>query len=178
MARPAELDSSMADIPRPRMRLIGPRVAVGRNARLAWAGIAIACSAILGVAVFLEPDPKGLGTHRGLGLLFGDKLFPPCSWPLVSGLPCPTCGMTTSFSNVVRGRLITAFFAQPAGMVLCFLTIGTLVYSLYVSLTGWRVWVHWDRIGVRFLLVIGLLMMGGWAFKLAHGLLTGTLPAN
>ncbi|MCG8405232.1 MAG: DUF2752 domain-containing protein [Phycisphaerales bacterium] len=177
MARPAELDSN-AVVAKSRVRLLGPRIAVGTNTRVAWAGVALACLAVLGVAAVLTPDPRGHGTHEGLGKLFGTRAMPPCSWPLITGLPCPTCGMTTSFSNVVRGRLVTAFVAQPAGMVLCLATIGMLFYSLYVALTGWKIWVHWDRVSVRLMLGLGLLIMGGWAFKLAYGLLNGSLPAN
>lgn len=73
---------------------------------------------------------------------------------------------------------MAAFLAQPAGFILCLATIGTMVYSLYVAATGSMIWVNWDRIGLRLMLGFGLLLIGGWMFKLVHGLLTGALPAK
>lgn len=155
-------------------RLLGPRSRVGTNARLAWAGVALACAVVLGVARYLEPDARGYGTHRQLGFYRY-----PCSFVVTSGLPCPTCGMTTAFSLIVHGRPGSAFKAQPAGAVLCLGTMGLLVFSLSVVISGKMVAVNWDRIGpVRFTLAVGVLILGGWGFKIAHGLITGTLPAR
>jgi len=141
--------------------------------RVAWGGVAVACLAVLSVAVYLKPDPRGYGTHQGLG-----RAFPPCSFMLRTGLPCPTCGMTTAYSNVVRGRLWTAFLAQPAGMVFALATIATFLFSLYVVVSGKTIWINWDRIATRVMLTLGLLIAGGWGFKIAYGLLRGTLPVK
>lgn len=66
---------------------------------------------VFGVAWRLRPDPRGFGTHTQLGL-------PPCAFKVVTGSPCPTCGMTTSFAWFVRGRLDRSWRANPAGNVL------------------------------------------------------------
>lgn len=150
-------------------RMIGPRFAADRKMRLAWAAVGLACAAILGVAFFLTPDPSGMGTHRQLGL-------PPCGFVLTSGLPCPTCGMTTAFCHVVRGRLLAGFVAQPAGFVLCLGMFGLMIYASYVAIFGRSIFVNWDRIGLRLMIALGGLFLAGWGFKLAHGFLTGTLP--
>ena len=155
-----------------RTGLIGPRVRVNVQTRMAWFGIAVACVAVSGVARHLDPDGRGMGTHQQLGM-------PPCSFVLATGLPCPTCGMTTSFSLLMHGHPWSAMKAQPTGLILCLATIAMLVYSLYVVFTGWTVPVNWDRVGgVRVALGIGLLILGGWGFKIAHGLLTGVLPVK
>lgn len=140
-----------------------------RNA--AW--LALACGAVLGVAVYLHPDSRGLGTHRQLGL-------GPCGFVLTTGLPCPTCGMTTAFSHTVRGQLIRAFFAQPAGMLLALGTIVTFFTSLWVLFTGRMP--HWPLRLVmwlspyRLLLILLVVLLAAWGFKLAWGLATGALP--
>lgn len=66
------------------------------------------------VAAMLTPDPRGYGTHRGLGL-------PPCTIRALYDIPCPSCGMTTSFSNFVRGRFVASVRANVAGFVLAVL---------------------------------------------------------
>jgi hypothetical protein len=86
--------------------------------------------------------------------------------------------MTTAFSSVVRGRLASAFIAQPAGFVFCLATISIFLFSLYVSISGWTIWINWDRISTRLMLGLGLIIVAGWGFKIAYGLLTGTLPAR
>jgi hypothetical protein len=39
------------------------------------------------------------------------------------GRPCPTCGMTTSWANVVRCRWIEALRANVGGTLLCWLDL-------------------------------------------------------
>jgi len=68
---------------------------------------------ILFLAHLLNPDPSGLGTHKGLGL-------PPCGFYTMFHKPCPSCGMTTSFALLMHGRLLDAFKSQPAGVFLFF----------------------------------------------------------
>lgn len=149
----------------------GPRFKVGADVRWVCALVGLACVVVLALAIYLEPDPKGYGTHRGLS-----DTWPPCSIILISGLPCPTCGMTTAFSNAVRGRVVAAFIAQPAGLVFCVATVVGLIYSTHVAVTGWMKWVNWDRIATRLMLGLGLLILAGWGFKMAYGLLTDELP--
>jgi hypothetical protein len=124
----------------------------------------------LAVAVWLKPDPRGYGTHQQLGA-------GPCGMVLTTGLPCPTCGMTTAFAHTVRGQWISAFMAQPAGFALALATIvmvGVCAYSVWTGrvpapLTN-------DRIVFRLFVALLVLLVAGWAFKLGVGLLEGTLP--
>lgn len=90
-------------------------------------------AALLGVAAWMTPDPKGFDTHTQLGL-------PRCGWPSAYGIPCPTCGMTTSFSLMVRGRLVQSFTTQPLGAMLALATFGVLLLGIWALITGrsWR----------------------------------------
>ena len=130
------------------------------------------CVILLSTAAWLKPDESGMGSHRQLGA-------PPCIIPTLFGYPCPTCGMTTAFACVVRGRLADAWCAQPAGLVMALATILAAAVSLGVLLTG-RVWVvNWYRVSPTWVaLAVVLLVMGGWAYKLAVGLISGTLPVG
>ncbi len=140
-----------------------------RNA--AW--VALTCGAVLGVALWLHPDPRGLGTHRQLGL-------GPCGFILTTGLPCPTCGMTTAFAHTVRGQLVRAFLAQPAGMLLALAAIVTFATSVWVLLAGrmprWPLRLAMWLSPYRLLLILLIVLLAAWGFKLAWGLATGELP--
>jgi len=86
-------------------------VRVGRTGR---ALLGLWCLFLVGgfsLAVSLPPDSRGYGTHQRLGL-------PPCSVRGLCGVPCPTCGMTTSFANFVRGRFAASIRANVAGFLL------------------------------------------------------------
>ena len=139
-----------------------------RERRLWAAVVFVACTSVLVIAGRLTPDPSGVGTHRQLG--FGE-----CGMLVTTGLPCPTCGMTTAFSNTVRGRLIQAFLAQPAGLILAIATMAAVLLSGWTVLFG-----RMPRIAMwlpgpyLFCLILLFLLLGGWAFKLAQTLLTTT----
>ena len=143
-----------------------------RAARIRAAVVAAGCLALLGIAGFLEPDARGYGTHRALGVW-------PCSFPLTTGYPCPTCGMTTAFAYTVRGHWVRAFNAQPAGWVLCVALMAGAGLAVSVVITGktWRI--NWYRVSPTWaaLVVVGLLL-AGWAYKILAGLIGGTLPAR
>jgi hypothetical protein len=85
---------------------------------------------ILAVAWWLQPDPRGFGTHQQLGL-------PPCTFQFLWGIPCPSCGMTTSFSSVIHGNFPQAFHANRAGFLLACSLILFIPWSI-VSLTYGR----------------------------------------
>ena len=128
------------------------------------------CATVLWLAGSVEPYLAGLGTHEQYGL-------PPCSLVVLTGYPCPTCGMTTAFAYTVRGELWAAFQAHPGGLAFALATILAFSVSLSVLITG-KVWrVNWYRVSpARVTLTIVLIWLGGWAYKLAVGLISGTLP--
>jgi len=84
--------------------------------------IAAACLVgLMVVARKLEPDPRGFGTHTQLGLR-------PCAFLAVTGRLCPTCGMTTSFAWLIRGRINRSWQANPAGCVYALLTVPLIAW--------------------------------------------------
>lgn len=74
----------------------------------------------------LEPSPRGYGTHQQLGL-------PPCSIQLLFAVPCPSCGMTTSFSWFVRGEILQSANANLAGLYLATLCLLMIPSTLAIS---------------------------------------------
>ena len=99
---------------------------VGRIGALAVSLISLS---LLTTAALLKPDPSGMGTHTALGL-------PPCSMPRVFGIPCPTCGMTTSWSWFARGNLVASLWVQPMGTLLALATATFFWAGLYIAVTA------------------------------------------
>ncbi len=106
---------------------------LGGRSRLALVLGMLGILGLLGIASGLEPEPSGLGTHRQLGL-------PPCSFQVRTGQPCPTCGMTTAFAWMVRGRLWEAWRAQPAGCLLFPVMVLLALWMLVSAIQGKPAW--------------------------------------
>lgn len=127
--------------------------------RLLGLGIGLAALALLGVSALLRPDPGEAGTHAQLGL-------PPCGFYVLTGLPCPTCGMTTAFAYAVRGQVLASIHAQVGGFLLALATAVTAVLGLMAAITGRRVHVNWFRVsptGLVWLVALGFL--AAWGLK-------------
>jgi hypothetical protein len=129
--------------------------------RVLAAALALACLVVLATAAYLPPSHAGVATHRQLGL-------PECSLLQRTGLPCPSCGMTTSFSWFVRGNLAASLYVQPMGALLAFLTCCGVSAGFYVALTARPVYRLLALVPARYLFVpllsIGLL---AWVWKIA-----------
>ena len=55
-----------------------------------------------------------MATHTQLGM-------PPCNFVVMTGKPCPACGMTTSFALLVRGDVRASLRANWAGTLIAVL---------------------------------------------------------
>jgi hypothetical protein len=135
------------------------------TARVAALFVAAAAAAPLVVAVGLVPSASGMGTHRQLGL-------PSCTWPAFFGIPCVTCGMTTSFAHAVRGQWVAAFVAQPAGLLLASLAALTVVIAAWVAVSGRPVHRFLRPLarGRTALVAVALLVLGwGWKIAMTRG---------
>ena len=124
--------------------------------------VLVACTTpVLGLAMWLEPDPAGVGTHQQLGL--GG-----CSVLSFTGWPCPMCGMTTTFTHMAHLEPIAAVITQPFGVLLFCATV--VLFGVGVgSLIGRETW----RSGLDLILAyelqiaVGTLvgMVAGWVYK-------------
>lgn len=100
------------------------RVLLGLWSLFLVAGFALACS--------LKPDPRGYGTHQGLGL-------PPCSFQILFDINCPSCGSTTCFSHFVRGNWVAAAQSNIAAFCLALVCAAMIPWSWYAVWRG-RLW--------------------------------------
>jgi Protein of unknown function (DUF2752) len=102
---------------------------IGTWGRFVAGLISASCLAVMLTAAILSPSPSGTGTHLQLGMQ-------PCQFLQRTGIPCPSCGMTTSFSWFARGNFVASFYIQPMGTVLAVLAVGAFWLGLYEAATG------------------------------------------
>lgn len=126
-----------------------------------YAVLAVVLAAAIGLGMALAPAPGGMGTHTRLGL-------PPCGMLVITGRPCPTCGVTTSFALASHGRLGEALVNQPFGLVVFLLVVVGLALSAALAATGRsaRELVTARRTVVA-VVVLTVLALASWGYKLA-----------
>jgi hypothetical protein len=90
-------------------------------------GVAVGLVLVFTIALKLDPYRDGLvwrrATHTQLGL-------PPCHFLVLTGLPCPSCGMTTSFALLVRGDVVGALRANSVGVLLAVFCLALIPWCL------------------------------------------------
>jgi hypothetical protein len=139
------------------------QAAMSRAARLLAVAAALGLLAAFAVAVAAKPDPRGYGTHQHFGL-------PPCSFRFLFGRPCPTCGMTTAWANLIRGRLAEAMHANIGGALLGVTGLIALPWLIVSAVRG-RWWFGRPKpqwIGTV-AIVIGGLTLVQWIVRLILG---------
>jgi Protein of unknown function (DUF2752) len=128
--------------------------------RLLLGAIGLGLVCLLAVAALLKPSPYLMGTHQQLGL-------PPCSFLVLFGIPCPTCGMTTAWAYLMHGDLISAFRANCGGVLLAVLAMAAAPWSMISAALGrWFIWrPNGNVIGCASGVIIAITLVQ-WGFRL------------
>lgn len=126
-------------------------------------GVALVVPVVLGLmGLCFEPDARGFGTHEQLGVK-------PCMTMDLWGIPCPGCGVTTSVTMAVQGRLWDSFATQPFGFALALGAVGFVAWALWGQFTGrdlYRRLLAFDR--VRWGAALVAIVLASWIYKLAR----------
>lgn len=134
-----------------------------RYVRVLLAVMAAGFVAVLVVAACLRPydadgHPKTMGTHHQLGLQ-------PCNMVVLTGKPCPACGMTTSFALLVHGDVANSLKANWVGTLFC---ASLFVLAPWAAASAWRGRLWGVRNGELFatvlLCTLLVLMTGRWVW--------------
>jgi hypothetical protein len=149
----------MQQIPAIYVRQMGtPRL--GLWARLLAGAVAGVCLALLILAHRLNPSASGVGTHTGIGLQ-------ECGFLKRTGLPCASCGMTTSFAHFAHGQVAASFWVQPMGFVLALLTAATFWAAAYIAVSGRPAHRLLRMLSIRYhLLALLFLAVAAWGWKI------------
>ena len=135
------------------MSAVPPRLLdSGQRRRRAWqsAGIAV----LLAVAALTDPG-------RPLP-------FEICPIHRLTGVPCPTCGMTRAVCHVVHGRWADSVASHPAGLLVA---AGLVAWMLWAAAEGWRgrlLAEAWRSRATRALVaVVAVVSLANWIHVLA-----------
>src|SRR5262245_53861942 len=96
-------------------------------------------------------------THRQLGL-------PPCTFFAVTGMPCPSCGMTTSFALLMHGDPAASLRANAVGTLLALLCLAAIPWGLASAYLGRTLFIRsLERtVSLLVLTLLGLMLLR-WA---------------
>lgn len=128
--------------------------------------------AVFVIATFLNPYnesgcARSHGTHRQLGL-------PPCTLKTITGIPCPSCGMTTTISLLMHGDPQAAWQTNWAGCVVAFIGILGTIWFLLVA-TGVPPGRFTANEVVKAMTIAGMAIATiRWLADLAYGVLMAT----
>ncbi|MCS7044860.1 MAG: DUF2752 domain-containing protein [Gemmataceae bacterium] len=140
--------------------------------RLGLVAIVLGWLGVFAVAWKLDPYLGGKvwleGTHRQMGL-------PDCTFKTLSGLPCPSCGMTSSFALLVRGDLVNAVRANLVGVGLALLGLAMIPWGL---LSAWQArWLGFRKLEpvlLKAVVIFMVAMFSRWGIVLLWGWLGRT----
>jgi hypothetical protein len=156
---PPELDQADDFRVRPR------RARLRRWVRASLVMCALALVGVFAVAMSLNPYKDGKvwlsETHRQMGL-------PPCTFKFLTGCPCPSCGMTSSFALAVRGDLWHSVQANFVGTLLALGCLAFIPWAVASALKGRLLGVRdFESALVRCVFGFMILMFGRWGIVLA-----------
>ncbi len=123
--------------------------------------MAAAFAAVFYVATMVKPygadgEPMRMASHESLGL-------PPCNFKKSTGIPCPSCGMTTSFAMLVRGDVGNSLRANWVGTLLAVALAISIPWAVWTAARGRYLWV--ERLEFAVPIVLGVyvvLMLARW----------------
>jgi len=139
----------------------------GFISRLVFLLVALVPAAVFYIALNLRPNPLGHSTHTQLGL-------PPCGFLELTGMRCPGCGLTTSFSHMVRFEFVEAALANPFGIPLFIFSAMCIPVSLVAVVRGWSVVEVLIRFHVdKFCVGLALTCVLVWIVRVATPMIAG-----
>jgi hypothetical protein len=118
---------------------------------------------LLAVAALVAPDDRGFGTHQRLGL-------PPCTFRVVTGIRCPSCGMTTSWAHLMRGNVIASLKSNTGGTLAGIIALVLAPWAFFSGVRGrWLGRPLDDRMALIVTIAVILVALADWAVRFFVG---------
>jgi hypothetical protein len=163
-------DVAIVPPPLPEQSLDEPQVVTEDSVLQAWlrcllVAVALGLCTVFGIAIYLNPyredgEARTMETHRQLGL-------PECTFKELTGRPCPSCGMTTSFALLIRGDVVNSARANFVGTLLATVCLAFIPWAVA---SAWRARYFWieslEWFLPRFIVVLMVLLLTRWAVVL------------
>ena len=140
---------------------------LARWVRALLVAMAVGFVAVLFAAAYIHPYgkddagndvPKTMATHTQLGM-------EPCNMVVMTGKPCPACGMTTSFSLLVHGDVLNSLRANWVGTLTAIWWFSLIPWGFVSAYRGRFLFIRsgelWLTVGLTIMLT---LMVARWAF--------------
>ncbi|MFZ1932598.1 MAG: DUF2752 domain-containing protein [Thermoguttaceae bacterium] len=135
------------------------RTTLSRRDRFWLAAVGLGLLGLLATAAVLRPNPTGHGTHQQLGL-------PPCTFWTLFHRPCPTCGMTTAWAYLMRGKWLDACRVNAGGALLGVLAMAAAPWLLGSAIRGnWLGAAPSERAAAWGAAIVLLVTMTDWAIR-------------
>jgi hypothetical protein len=144
-----------------------------RSARLGHA-IAAGLLAAVFLASFLDMAQWRVAWLPAVGDGEGSTL---CLLRQLTGLPCPTCGLTRAFCSISRGGFAEAVAFHPLGPLVYVIFLALLVRSAGIAITG-RMWLGGlARVLIISLPVLAIATLVIWVVRLGFMVSSGEAAA-
>jgi len=132
-ARAVELSpSSPAARAAARAHVAYPQRSSTLGTRIAWFIFFIMPASVISLSAWLTFARLDDPVHPLFGL-------PPCGFLMVTGLPCPGCGLTHSFVAMAHLDFVAAVHANPFGVLLFLISLTTVPIAALGFIRGWPV---------------------------------------
>lgn len=175
MKVPLQRDKVVAIVPAPIILTEQKNRAPRRRSRIrGWVRLILVLVAgglvaVFAIAAWLNPYKDGEvwleETHTQMG-------FPRCTFKKITGVPCPSCGMTSSFSLLIHGDPWNSLRANFVGTLLAVFLLVLAPWSLLSALWGRWLWVRdVEQALVRVVVVFVVLLFLRWGLVLSLQLL-------
>ena len=127
----------------------------------------VAAVVCLGIILFFAAFAIAGHYHIDMGRWLGY-----CGFKQRTGLPCPTCGMTTATLAFAQGNIFEAFDTQPACGLLCSVIVIAAILAFIIAVFGvyFRfIERFFTEIKLRYMiLALIIIIAAGWAVTLAR----------
>jgi hypothetical protein len=150
----------------PSQQLINPKILQRRATRQRRLTAAVICTAVVSFfGIFAVAAHKNTDMGQWLGY---------CGFKQRTGLPCPTCGMTTATLAFASGHIGQAFYIQPAGALVCSIMVVAAIFSFITAVfaVDFRfIDAFFSKLKLRYIIAaLIVILAAGWAVTLSRAL--------